>query len=183
MDTLIIIAMVVVVVLLAREIKTYIAKTTNNENEIIEKDEVGETDIELTGKYRKKQLLSKTEYMFYVKLKQKCDEKSLLICPKVRLEDFIEVTSEEKMKYRGHIKSRHIDFLICDEKLRITGAIELDDTSHRTDKAKKADKFKDNLYRVVGIPLYRVKTSDRYEEEIDKIIMQMINQTKENGKL
>ena len=83
--------------------------------------------------YRKKYLLTKAEYIFYKLLKSKCDERNMLICPKVRLEDFIQVTAKEQVyKYRGYIKSRHIDFLLCDSGLNIIAAVELDDNSHRT---------------------------------------------------
>ena len=65
------------------------------------------------------------------------------MCPKVRLEDFIYVTNKQELyKYRGYIKSRHIDFLICDNDLHIKFAIELDDKTHNTEKAKSTDEFK-----------------------------------------
>lgn len=124
----------------------------------------------LDGKYKSKFLLTKTEYSFYNVLKQKCDEKNLLICPKVRLEDFIQTTAQEKMKYRGYIKSRHIDFLICDSKLHIIAALELDDKSHNEKKAQETDDFKNELYKVIDIPLYRIKTTDTYAEKIEEML-------------
>ena len=67
--------------------------------------------------YEKKLLLTKTEYAFYKILKEKCDSRNLLICPKVRMEDFVKVTDKKNvLKYRGYIRSRHIDFLICNSK-------------------------------------------------------------------
>ena len=62
--------------------------------------------------YAKKYLLSAAEYRFYKMLKEKCDEADLLICPKVRMEDFLTVTdAQNRAKYRGRIKSRHIDWI------------------------------------------------------------------------
>lgn len=127
----------------------------------------------LDGKYKSKLLLTKTEYSFYNILKQKCDEKNLLICPKVRLEDFIQTTAQEKMKYRGYIKSRHIDFLICDSKLHIIAALELDDKSHNEKKAQEIDDFKNELYKVIDIPLYRIKTTDTYTEKIEEMLLKI----------
>lgn len=46
--------------------------------------------------YEKKMLLTKTEYGFWKCLKQKCDEKGFIICPKVRMEDFLSVTVKDK---------------------------------------------------------------------------------------
>ena len=123
--------------------------------------------------YQRNNLLTKTEYKFYLVLKKKCDEQNILICPKVRLEDFILVPLEnpkEKQKYRGHIKSRHVDFLLTDNDLHILAGIELDDPTHDTEQAMIIDEFKDNLFATIGIPLFRVKTNTRYSIHIDNIL-------------
>lgn len=123
--------------------------------------------------YEKNTLLTKTEYKFYLVLKKKCDEQNLLICPKVRLEDFILVPLEDfqqRQKYRGYIKSRHVDFLITDSNLHILSGIELDDPTHDTEQAKIIDEFKDNLFATIGIPLFRIKTNTRYTTHIDSIL-------------
>lgn len=123
--------------------------------------------------YKRKYLLTKAEYAFYRILKEKCDILNIMICPKVRLEDFIDVTTKEnKQKYRGYIKSRHIDFLLCDNNLNIIGAIELDDNTHQRQNVKKADAFKNELFEKVKIPLYRVSMSDGlYDERISEILI------------
>lgn len=141
-----------------------------------EKPEKGATQNnveDLTGKYQINPLLTKTEYNFYTILKNRCDQINYLICPKVRLEDFIKVTAQEKMKYRGYIKSRHIDFLICNSWLKIIAAIELDDPSHNTRKAQNTDTFKNKLFETINLPLYRIKTNDYYLQKIDEILKQI----------
>lgn len=122
--------------------------------------------------YEKKHLLTNTEYKFYKELKEKCNEKNILICPKVRMEDFLKVTEKKAyMKYRGYIKSRHIDFILCNSDLQIIAGLELDDNSHNTKKAQQTDKFKNNVFQKIGIPLHRVKTSKNgYEQEINSLI-------------
>ena len=125
--------------------------------------------------YRKKHILTKTEYQFYNILKPKCDLKNIIICPKVRLEDIAEVTVQKNfMKYRGYIKSRHVDFIICDNRLNIIGAIELDDSSHNQAKAQAVDNFKDNFFKTIGIPLFRIKTIDDYNARIDHMLYYLI---------
>ena len=114
----------------------------------------------LSDKYEVCSLLTTTEYNFYTTLKELCDKENFLICPKVRLEDFIYVTAQERMKYRGYIKSRHVDFVICNSWLKVIGAIELDDASHNTQQAQEVDNFKNNLFEAIGIPLFRIKTND-----------------------
>ena len=178
MEILLIVAVVVIIYLAYKNSKmaTNIAKPEDEPKDAKNKD-----TLNLSNKYKKKLLLTKTEYTFYGLLKKKCDEASLLICPKVRLEDFIDVTAEEKMKYRGYIKSRHIDFLICDSKLRIAAAIELDDSSHKSNKAQSADAFKNELYRAIGLPLYRIKTNENYTEKVEKMIQELKNITPETN--
>lgn len=135
--------------------------------------------------YRKKNLFTKSEYKFYMQLNKISAEENLTVFPKVRLEDFIEVTTEEskaKLKYRGHIKSRHVDFLICNEKLNILAAIELDDASHNTKKARETDSFKDKLYSTIKIPLYRITPGSDYNAVIENIIKAIKTETvKENA--
>lgn len=142
-------------------------KLSKNKNQ--EEKEPESTPQEMP--YEKKMLLTKTEYSFYKTLKSKCDEANLLICPKVRLEDIANVTSKENVqKWRGYIKSRHVDFIICDANLKVIAALELDDYSHNDKRAQKTDEFKNNLFVKIGIPLFRIKTNSKYEEEIDKMI-------------
>ncbi|MBR3761519.1 MAG: DUF2726 domain-containing protein [Lachnospiraceae bacterium] len=121
--------------------------------------------------YQKKHLFTKTEYKFYMYLKSIAAEEKLTLFAKVRLEDFIETTStDNKMKYRGYIRSRHIDFLVCDDKLNILCAIELDGPSHYNKKSQEIDTFKNKLFETIKIPLYRVKTDSDYNAVIENII-------------
>lgn len=118
--------------------------------------------------------LTKPEYVFYTILEDKCDYADLIICPKVRLEDFINVRNiREKQSYRGRIKSRHVDFLICDREMKPLCGIELDDSSHNSWKAQKTDKFKNELYNAIGLKLYRVQTGSNFEAKIDFIIHEL----------
>ena len=138
--------------------------------------------------YRSKQLLTKTEYKFFLQLKERCDKENYIICPKVRLEDIAEVTTKQNnMKYRGYIRSRHVDFILCDDKLNIKVALELDDYSHKNIEAQKIDNFKNMLFKTINIPLYRVRVANDYEEKINKLftILQndniTINQSVQNS--
>lgn len=148
----------------------YDAKNAKTEQQDTTEQPPSVNQVDLTTCYQRKNLLTKTEYVFYGILKKKCDAANLLICPKVRLEDFILVTAKEKMKYRGYIKSRHVDFLICDASLHILAAIELDDPSHLSQKAQHTDDFKNQLFRSVGVSLFRIRTGEDYNQKIDEFI-------------
>ena len=54
-------------------------------------------------------------------------------------------------------------------------AIELDDKSHETEKQKQIDKFKDEVFQKIGMPLIRIPAKRTYDpkeiiEEINKKI-------------
>lgn len=80
---------------------------------------------------------------------------------KVRLEDILRVRTDikdQKLKwqYRGRIKSRHVDFVICKSGGEFVCAIELDGTSHQTENAQLSDTFKNAIFKNAGLPLHRV---------------------------
>lgn len=129
--------------------------------------------------YEKKMLLTKTEYAFYVLLKKECDKNHFLICPKVRMEDFLAVTDSDKYKYRGYIKSRHIDFMICDRRLYLLAGIELDDPSHWSISSAEVDLMKDKIFEQIKLPLFRVAVSGTYEDQIAHIIDSIKNPVKQ----
>lgn len=128
--------------------------------------------------YAKKYLLSVAEYRFYKVLKEQCDEADLLICPKVRMEDFLTVTDgQNRAKYRGRIKSRHIDFIICNADLYMLAGLELDDSSHNSLSAQETDRFKDNVFQAIGLPLYRIAAEPRYyPERIAEMLADLLQQ-------
>ena len=122
--------------------------------------------------YARRNLLTRTEYIFFNVLRQFCEENDLYFCPKVRMEDFLAVTDKQNYsKYRGYIKSRHIDFLICDKALHILCGIELDDKSHETSKAQITDDFKNKVFEQIELPLFRIKTTSNYETELEDILV------------
>ncbi|MDE7319372.1 MAG: DUF2726 domain-containing protein [Lachnospiraceae bacterium] len=129
--------------------------------------------------YEKKMLLTAAEYRFYRILKERCDKNDLLICPKVRMEDFLQVTDRQNInKYRGYIKSRHIDFIICDKDLYMLAGLELDDSSHDTDAAAVTDAFKNNVFKKIKIPLYRIPVEPKmYKSRIDEMIRDLVRKS------
>lgn len=166
----IIIFLLLYVIILQPKKKSNLANTTNATS-----DAASETGNPIYP-YEKKLLLTKAEYAFYKILKEKCDNRNLIICPKVRMEDFVKVTDKKNtLKYRGYIKSRHIDFLLCNSKLYILAGIELDDNSHQKSEVQKVDEFKNEVFKKIGLPLYRVKMSKgNYNEQIEIILNEII---------
>ena len=118
--------------------------------------------------YAKCSLLTRTEQSFCSILIREAQKRNLHVCPKVRLEDIICVTDKEnRNKYRGYIKSRHVDFVLIDKYYQTVAAIELDDPSHNTKKAAEIDAFKNELFETVEIPLIRIDVKDNYSRELN----------------
>ena len=97
---------------------------------------------------RKDNILTEAErklyHLIYKELNAKlsCIDKSVVVFPKVRLADIVEVDSSLKSKkeYVYKITSKHIDYLICDSVYTdIICAVELDDHYHyRDDRIARA---------------------------------------------
>lgn len=120
--------------------------------------------------YRKKYLLTKTENSFFLILIRQALLRGLLVCPKVRLEDVAFVyDKKQERKYRGYVKSRHIDFVLINAKGDTIAGIELDDPSHDTEEAKKTDHFKDELFKTIKVPLIRIKTGTDYTAQLNTV--------------
>ena len=111
------------------------------------------------GLYQAKHILSKNEWYEYRKLRDLAAANDLQVCPKVRLLDIIEPRRGERnyMSLLGKIKSKHVDFLICDKDLRIKGIVELDDNSHDRADRQERDSFVDEILTDVGYKVIHTK--------------------------
>lgn len=113
-------------------------------------------------------LLSRAEVSFYHVLRQ-CLPPGHTLFVKVRLADVLKVAtkrSDSPSQYSSdfnRIKSKHIDFLICDaDTLRPMLAIELDDRSHQKQSRQDRDRFIDRAYRHADLPLLHIRASRNY---------------------
>ena len=117
-------------------------------------------------------LLSTAELSFYQVLRSILPENLAISC-KCRLEDFIHVENcPQKEAFRARIRSRHVDFVVYNPQNGYTCyAIELDDSSHQSERQKESDQFKDAVFRKVGMPLIRIPAQRTYQPaEIAQII-------------
>lgn len=136
--------------------------------------------------YKKRPLLTNSEYLFWKEMYPKMKKAGVIVCPKVRMEDFltVDVKSEKKGKrqaYRNRIKSRHIDFILCDKSLNMVAGVELDDKSHKYNVSTiEGDALKNQIFKDIGVRLFRIPTSkDGYDEAIED----MINTLRRAGKI
>lgn len=111
--------------------------------------------------------LSTAEKSFYKVLYQVIGKKYLIFA-KVRLADIIRVKAGTK-DYCGannKIQSKHIDFIVINpQSLEPVIAVELDDSSHNSDRAKEKDIFKDDIFDACGVRIVRFKAQKAYTVE------------------
>ena len=109
-------------------------------------------NIDFSKAYEALQLFTKNEWQNYKVLRDVATIKGYVICPKVRLLDIVKPRNGEK-KYKTllyKIQSKHVDFVVCDQNMNIKAIIELDDSTHDTDKGKERDAFVDTVLKGVG---------------------------------
>lgn len=121
--------------------------------------------------YKKKYLLTKNEWNFYKELKKVADKYNFTILAKVRIADIVDVenglSKSDWAKYFGKIKSKHVDFVLCNpENLYIILLIELDDKSHEKEQRQKRDAFIEMLYEKTEYKLLRATNSADLEQLI-----------------
>lgn len=107
--------------------------------------------------YSKKYLLTKNEWFFYKQLKKVEVKKG--------------TDKKEWGKYFSKIKSKHLDFVLCNpDNLAVLLLIELDDTSHEQEERKERDEFVERLLNQVGYQLLRVRSDSNIEEKICELL-------------
>lgn len=109
-------------------------------------------------------LLSPAERSFLGVL-ERCLGPEMRAFAKVRLGDLFFAQAKGRNWYAAfnRITAKHVDFVICDSRsLDVLFAVELDDSSHASPKARRSDEFKDALFRSCGLRLLRIKVQRSY---------------------
>lgn len=130
-----------------------------------------------------KPLLSNAELNFYHVMRAIIPNDREITC-KCRIEDFITIENcPGKVTYRNRIKSRHVDFVIFNmSNGKIDYAIELDDRSHHSEKARETDQLKDEIFEKINIPLVRIPAKRIYDpKEIQKILNKVTSSSADRG--
>ena len=93
------------------------------------------------------------------------------ILMKVRLGDFVWLANEpqERKFHNNQVQCKHVDFLLCDKvMIEPLLVIELDDSSHRNYDHADRDKFKDETFDAIGLPIIRLQVRENYDGEVLK---------------
>ena len=86
---------------------------------------------------------------------------------KVRVADVL--TPKKRLSKSGwwksftRISSKHVDYILVNQKMEFVCAIELDDSSHGRKERIKRDVFLDGAFEAAGMPLMRVPARRQYD--------------------
>ncbi len=126
----------------------------------------------------KKYFFSPSERKFYEALKDISKELDYEVFAKVRWADIVHPVGTKKMWWSnwGKIKSKHVDFLLC-EKINYTPtiAIEIDGPSHMSPKIKYRDSLESKIFNMSNIKLLRFKNKETYSSKEIKAVIENIS--------
>ncbi len=83
---------------------------------------------------------------------------------KVRLADLVRVQASGREFWQrfNSISAKHVDFVLCDERLAPVVAIELDDASHDEPERLARDQFVDSVLESAALPIVHVRAKRGY---------------------
>lgn len=157
MDILLLIVVIALAVLLIKQKKA--AKKEPVRDTAPDEYEKTDRSLPIEGAYQKSWLFTYNEKDAYNKLLPIAQELGYTVFAKVRLLDLME-PAKGNPKYKTYfykIQAKHVDFVLCDEKLVARYIIELDDNSHDSESRKKRDEFVDKAVTSVGYKIIHVR--------------------------
>lgn len=131
-------------------------KNSNHPQQEILKD----TRIDYKSVYQSKWMFTYNEKDLYRKLKEFADGHGLAVFAKVRLFDLVEPREKQDKSARYKIQSKHVDFVLCNDKMVAKYIIELDDQSHDALDRKNRDAFVDEILTACGYKVVHMRAYD-----------------------
>lgn len=109
--------------------------------------------------YQNKSLFTQNEYRHFLKLVSYAKENDMHVFAKVRLLDLIEprdnLKNNKELLYK--VQSKHVDFVVTDNKYNVIAIIELDDNSHLRPDRIRRDNFVNEILTNVGYRIIRTR--------------------------
>ena len=127
-------------------------------------------------------LLTAAERAFFAVLQEAAGDQ-FLVFAQVRVADVVQVIkgTEPWSRYFNRIKSKHVDFLLCEPKTVIPlAAIELDDSTHDRPERQARDRFLDQVFQAAGLPLIHVPVQRAYSvTELQHVLVSALSKRPE----
>lgn len=122
-----------------------------------------------------KTVFSDKEAIFYHALLPITTKLNLTVFTKMRVADLLWLPKNhpEYIRWFNYIRSKHIDFVLCNKDLEPVLLIEIDDNTHNSDKRKKRDEFIDKVFEKLNLPI--IHTRRWQNEELENQIKESLN--------
>ena len=155
MDSILILALVLLIIYVFTftQPKKHSRKRNTPSSDIIAENLIDDgAELNYSHAYQPKWIFTYHEKDFYYKLKEFADRHGLYLFAKVRLLDLVEPRKNQK-RYKTYfykVQAKHVDFVLCNEKLVAKWIIELDDASHQQKDRINRDLFVDEVLKSAG---------------------------------
>lgn len=140
------------------------SKNQQKNGGVLEKSKAGPKEPVERLPYRlKAPFLSSNELLLYRRLIEMLEGR-FVVCPKVALNDlFIVLRPNENVHFYNNFFRKHVDFLLCEpEDLNPAFAVEVLKPIAKGE-LRTGDRFMEDLFLSVGLPLLQVPFSEEYE--------------------
>lgn len=109
--------------------------------------------------YEARPILTQNEARNYRTLLEAATRKGYTVNIKPRLADIATPRNKDKqyMANFRRISQKHVDFVILDANMKVRAVVELDDSSHDTEKGKKRDAFVDTVLKDCGYKIIHTR--------------------------
>lgn len=133
--------------------------------------------------YEPKYLMTINEKSQYRKLKQWANQHNLIVFCKVRMLDLV-TPRKNQDNYKGalwKIQAKHVDFVICDQDIRVKCIVEINDKSHNRQDRADRDNFVSEVLQACG---YKVlMTYNVTDDQLDNFCGYTQHAKKEENKI
>ena len=126
-------------------------------------------NIQYLNAYEPKYLLTLNEKEQFKRMKLWAEQNGYIVFCKVRLLDLI-TPRKDINNYKGalwKIQAKHVDFVICDQNIRIKCIIEISDSSHKQKDRSDRDNFVNEILNNCGYKI--IQTHNITEKQLNKI--------------
>lgn len=150
----------------------YTHKREKEEREFYENQNHNEQE-ENVNKYKEsyepKYLMTINEKSQYRKLKQWANQHNLIVFCKVRMLDLV-TPRKNQDNYKGalwKIQAKHVDFVLCDQNIRVKCIVEISDRSHNRQDRADRDNFVTEVLQACGYKI--LMTYNVTEDQLNNI--------------
>lgn len=131
--------------------------------------ELTQSSTSYSESYERKYLMTLNEKAQFRKLQQWAQNRGLIVFSKVRLLDLIQPRKniQNFKSALWKIQAKHVDFLICDQEIRIKCIVEISDNSHNRSDRIERDKFVTEVLQACGYKVFQ--TYNVIDSQLDEI--------------